>query len=698
MRPPHSRSRSASRRRRPDERDRAQRVVPPAVAPPLPLAHPAALLVFATAAACVLAAVTFHIIDTDFWQHLAVGRALWETRTIPHTEVWSWPTWGEPAILRSWLFRALLWPFWEAGGLTGLFVWRWLTTLAAFGVAFVTARRMGARGLGTAVVLVVCALVYRQRSQVRPETIAAVMLALTIWLLEARRLAPAGSERRRSWWLVLVLWVWANAHITYIVGFALIGIHLLDAHVAAGRGRRDADPAGLWRVALACAAVSFVNPFGWEALWQPFGYLLHWRNEPMFRGMGELRRVGWGGNETSGAFLLLVGWPLLLLWRARRHGLDLAGWLTCAFITAYGLPSQRFLGFYALAAAPYVARDLDAWGAARRWPRWTARPAARAALAIAACLAFAVPEIVRRDSPMRPGIGITLARYPIAACDFIAAQDLRGRLFNQGRNSGYLLWRFWPDRGRLPFMSIHPEDSPPEIRDLYAAVFSDTSAWAGADARFNFDMVLLDRRQFGSDRLYDLLDRDSTWALVFADDAAVLYLARQGPLAAAAGRLAYRVVPNGRVALMALREAWAGDEGLRREARAELERQAAASPYNAGASSLLADIAMVEGRFPDARALLAHALEVDPDTPRLHERLGLVALWQEDHALATVELERERRRAGPSAGLEVTMGFAREAAGDHVGARKHYAAALKLDPANVRARELLQALDRAGAP
>ncbi|MGH7732054.1 MAG: hypothetical protein ACRENJ_12485, partial [Candidatus Eiseniibacteriota bacterium] len=333
--------------------------------PPGSSPRAATLVVFGTAAAVVLAAVTFRIIDTDFWQHLAVGRALWETSSIPRLEAWSWPTFGEPVMLHSWLFRALLWPFWQAGGITGLFAWRWLTTIAAFGVALLAARRMGARGLTPAVVMVLCALVYRQRSQVRPETLAAVLLALTIWLLETRRHATAGRDR--SWWLVAVLWVWANVHISYVLGFVLLGIHLVDAHVAAWRGiRRPAGPAGLWRVTLACAAISFLNPFGWQALWQPFDYFLHWRGSVPFQGIGELRRVGWSGNETNGVFLLLLAWPLLLLWRMRRLGLDVAGCLTCAFFTAYALPSQRFLGAYALAAAPYVARDLEAWIATRR--------------------------------------------------------------------------------------------------------------------------------------------------------------------------------------------------------------------------------------------------------------------------------------------------------------------------------------------
>src|SRR4029077_10514265 len=101
------------------------------------------------------------------------------------------------------------------------------------------------------------------------------------------------------------------------------------------------------------------------------------------------------------------------------------------------------------------------------------------------------------------------------------------------RSGGYLLWRFWPDRSRLPFMDIHQGVSADD-RDLYAAVFTDATRWDEIDARHHFDIVLLDRVQYGSDRLYDHLDRDSTWVLVFADDAAVLYLRRNGPMAAAA--------------------------------------------------------------------------------------------------------------------------------------------------------------------
>ena len=73
----------------------------PSPAPELPLSHPAMLVAGLATALLLALAVTFPLVDTDFWQHLAVGRAIWSTHSIPMTNVWTWPTWGEPQVLPS---------------------------------------------------------------------------------------------------------------------------------------------------------------------------------------------------------------------------------------------------------------------------------------------------------------------------------------------------------------------------------------------------------------------------------------------------------------------------------------------------------------------------------------------------------------------------------------------------------------------
>ncbi len=671
---------------------------PSGPAPVLSLRHPAVLSAVLVAAALVLVSVTYLIYDTDIWQHLTVGRAVWTLHRIPTTQVWTWPTYGGPDVNYAWGFEALLWPVWSLGGVNGLFAWRWITTLLAFGLLWAAARRMGARGLTPLVVAVLCALIYRQRSQVRPETLAAVLFAVEVWILETRR----HGGRDHTWWLVPCALVWVNVHITCYQGFVLLGAHLADALLAARRARGRDDAARqdalsrarrLWRVGLAALAVSFLNPFSWRALWQPFEYFLFWRHEKLYQLVSELGPVDWSRNVLDGLILLLALWPVLLLWRARRRGLDVVEVALAALFIPMALTSQRFLGNLALAALPFLARDLDAWIGARRWPRWTAAAPARAALTSVACVALAWPELSRSDPPL--GVGMEWKAYPVAACDFIAAHEVRGRAFNHLRTGGYLLWRFWPDRGRLPFMDVHFAGTP-ELRARYIAAMTTPGAWGALDLQHRFDYALLARPQAPGDHLPDLLDADTTWALVFVDDAAALYVRRAGHLASLADNLGYRVLGAGRERLFALTGAASTDSVLRAQAAAELHRQVQASPTTALSLSFLANIAMLEGRLDEARDALQRALASDPRNPELHLRLGRVALRAGRTAEAIAELRKELEARPGARDAELALGLAYRAAGDTNRARAAYLRVLKRDPDDELASALLGQLPARG--
>ena len=89
-------------------------------APPLSLRHPASLIAASAAAISIVVSVSFLFYDTDFWQHLLVGRTIWERHAIPRQHLWSWASYGTPEVLASWLFCALVWPFQAVGGVVGL--------------------------------------------------------------------------------------------------------------------------------------------------------------------------------------------------------------------------------------------------------------------------------------------------------------------------------------------------------------------------------------------------------------------------------------------------------------------------------------------------------------------------------------------------------------------------------------------------
>ena len=689
------------RRAEPRHGDRSE----PALAPPPDPLHPAYVIAVAIAAACILFSVSFALYDTDMWQHLAVGRSIWLLHALPTRQLWTWPNYGAPDVNASWGFRLLIWPLWHAAGVTGLFAWRWLTTLAAFALLWRAARRMGARGLTPLVVAVLCSLIYRHRSQIRPETLTAVLFAAEIWILESWREAwherPADWRRDPRLWLVPIAWAWANVHISYWLGLAVQGIYLIASGHQRGRepearagsaleGRRHA-----LAILAASAAISFVNPWGWKALWQPFDYFLHWRHEPIFQTIGELQPVDWSYHARDGLAILIAGWIVLLIWRARAFRLDRVEALMFALFAALALPTQRFVGIFALAAFPFVARDLDAWVRSRAWAKRAAaresggsaaparesgssapparesgkdRPPARSrsvwvrgALAALACVAIGIPEWTRPSALI--GVRLEQRVVPVRACDFMAAHGVHGRGFNQFAAGGYLLYRFWPDRSRLPFMDIHQSGSR-EDRYLYALAQQDSAAWRALDRKYRFDYALIYTHQYANDRLIEFLDADrSRWALVFSDDAAALFVRRDGPLASLAHSFEYRRLPAG-IAPIALLEACRSDSLARGELEAELTRSIRESPWNTRASLLLAPLLMIDRRLVDAHRLLDQAIHDNPLAFEAHASRGEVELEQGLAAEARADFEREIRLAGESAYLDQAMARCFERLGD----------------------------------
>jgi tetratricopeptide (TPR) repeat protein len=718
------------------------------------------IAVAVVAAVCIAVSVSYRIYDPDIWQNLVVGKAIWQLHQVPRTQLWSWPTFGAPDIKWTWGFSALVWPVWERWGVWGLFAWRWATALAAFALLWAAARRMGARGFTALWVMVVYSLTWRARSQVRPETLAAVLLAAQVWILETRR----QGGRDHTLWLIPVAWAWANVHNTYFLGFGVIGIFLLEDLVSRRRGPRapsardrgvaapprapasargGATPAGgaasgrtggRWRllwIGLASLVISFVNPYGWRLLWEPFDFFLHHRNEPIFQTIAELGPVQWDIYWKKGLPFLVAGWPLLALWHARTRGADRVELLCCAAFTALALPAQRFLGLYALVAAPYVGRDLEAWLAsgarerpasparAKPAPRAAPEPrgaqasraeatpsgaaaaparvpwpmraplAVRAALTALACVAVGWAEWSRPEMPL--GIGFLWNKYPVAACDFMAAHGVRGRGFNLFGFAGYQLYRFWPDRTRLPFIDIHQAGSK-EDRYLYAWLQQSEEAWRQLDRKYRFDYALIARGVFERYTLLNHLDADSTWALVFVDDVMALYARRDGPLATLARDFAYRDVPGGANRLDKAGAAAERDTVLRARFHAELERVIAESPEHAQALVLEANLAAAGGRYAEAKALLARSLAVDPLREGAHLRLAVLALAEGEPREALKEVDRECEVADPNARQDVVAGQAWARLGDLGRARAAYRRALKREPANAEARDSLAAL------
>jgi tetratricopeptide (TPR) repeat protein len=254
-----------------------------------------------------------------------------------------------------------------------------------------------------------------------------------------------------------------------------------------------------------------------------------------------------------------------------------------------------------------------------------------------------------------------------------------------------MLYRFYPDPGRLPFMDIHQAGTK-EIRYLYAWSLQDSSAWRVLDNQYRFDWVLLPGAKPGTPRLADFLDRDSTWALTFVDDEAALWLRRDGSCAAQAQAFAYHYLPGGAAGIGPLGALAASDSTLRGPIRAEIDRAIAESPYNARSQVFAGNLGLLEGRFADAERHYDEAARQQPFEIEVRDRQGLAHLYAGDLAGAARAFRAADRAPGAYAEADLRAGQLLAARGRRDEARRAYERSLARHPDLTEARDSLEAM------
>lgn len=303
--------------------------------------------------------------DNSLFIHLRTGLDLVRTGHVPRTDPYSFTARGDPWVVQSWLASLLYGLAERLGGfpavrllhglLYGLLAWL-LARLARTGSSLRTA-------LGAALVIG-AGIVYWSP---RPLAFGLVAFALTV----------AVVERRRPWWLLVpVVWVWVNAHGSFVLGLAWLVLVAVGERLD-GQRRPDVLPwLGGFLVGL---VVAVLNPLGPRLLVFPLSVV---GRREAFAQVVEWRSPSFSGSGPGMLTLLALGGIVLVLVRARpawRDAVPVVGFL------AAGLLAQRNLPMLAVVAAPALARALRA--PAPGAPVDTRTESSAVAVAVAAVLA-----------------------------------------------------------------------------------------------------------------------------------------------------------------------------------------------------------------------------------------------------------------------------------------------------------------------
>ena len=297
---------------------------------------------FFLALAAVLLGVSEKLLrDPDTHWHIAVGRWIWESRSVPWTDVFSHTFAGAPWIAKEWLSQLIFHGAFAAAGWRGVAALTAIVIAASFALLFQWLRcRIHATA---ALVLTLLAFVLAAVSLLaRPH-----VLVFPILILWTGGLVEAAVRGSPPWRLVPLMMLWANLHGSFTIGFALAGILAVEAMLAVPRQQRPAA-ALRWSVFLAAVVLAAcATPYGYRAMWvtatlfgsgEALPYIIEW--QPL--------RFDWIGILACGMFISL------LLGLALRPRENLFRIIVVVLFGYMMLRHQRFLCLFAL-VAPIVA-------------------------------------------------------------------------------------------------------------------------------------------------------------------------------------------------------------------------------------------------------------------------------------------------------------------------------------------------------
>src|SRR6266571_5166030 len=81
------------------------------------------VMVAATLVVLTVLTVQSRFNDPDLWWHLKTGEIIWNTHSIPRTDLFSFTTNNHEWIAHEWLSQVAIYVSWRLGGYAGLMLW-----------------------------------------------------------------------------------------------------------------------------------------------------------------------------------------------------------------------------------------------------------------------------------------------------------------------------------------------------------------------------------------------------------------------------------------------------------------------------------------------------------------------------------------------------------------------------------------------
>jgi tetratricopeptide (TPR) repeat protein len=590
------------------------------------------------------------ISDSDMWFHLAVGKQILATGSLPTFDQLSLLNYGQPVSAHLWLFQTVLaagYPLGAGWWLQGVQVV--LLSLTLF-IVYRTTRRWTSPNLAWLMLLAVV-IASAERFTVRPELVSFIMIALYYYRLQQGKYH---SPVEIIFFFILQE-IWTNSHGIFVIGPFLAGCYLAEALLKGvmGKGYKDARSLGILTAVLTAACI--VTPNGWENIsyaWRlfaesnPLAPQISNSTHEMAAALGEVSRTM---LPFWFYFFLIVAFLVSLVATALhcRRQLPVARTMIGFALLAASMTGMKNMPLFAIVAAPLITENLSTLGNIRLHRICAA--AIAAAMAIAAIVWSPRPALnyLANWAPYRFGLGLSTDYVPVGLPPFLDQIGFYGPIYNSMDQGGFYAYHNYPKR--IPFYDSRLQDYKPEeiiaASEAVSRAARNPEGWHTLLRRYDFRGVLLcntpDNREAAG--LLPHLAKNAGWRLIYLDQAASFWIrVDQGNLPPPVGRTSMEsLVANlNNFAQAENINFFLEKTGYYPDLRLKLLEQANRKWQNA---IFLADLGLIKlkaGNTAEAEQLFLRLLRKNPESRLTLATLAQIALFKGDRAAAEKYLEK----------------------------------------------------------
>jgi hypothetical protein len=489
--------------------------------------------------------------DSDFWWHIANGRYIVTSGSLPEKDPFCFtsvleenknpfPEWENFILKQYWLSQIIFFFIHDYWGIAGIIILRSLLLIILLIIVFWRLQKWSVSFPIAFLFTFAVFIASIKTTGERPVLFTILFTALIFFLLEDFR----EKKKKRILLLIPLMLLWCNLHGGFIIGITVIIAFMFGEGIKFYLKKSAYSKQEIllfYSASILAIGTSFINPTGWDSFFIsmniPFKYKIIHENIQEYFSPFVFYKSKVYPLPYEYVFLVFI-FPVILFLRIKK--IDLSHLLVLFIFLIPSISARRFMIYYVIIGAMILGKEFDILINSLLKRRLSAVGyqkiiAALTFVALLSSVVFFTGNIYGHE-----GFQFEVANnysVPVGAVNFIEKNNFSGNMFNDYGYGGYISWRLYPHKKtfidtRALNISVRMEYgwivNALGITDINknASGMSDDPLWKMLFSHYDINYVVLSVVNPIS-QIYPLifeLTESNDWVPVYSDQMSVIFV------------------------------------------------------------------------------------------------------------------------------------------------------------------------------